>query len=101
MKFIGVVLSSVGIAILVVYSVYFALSDFFNNAAVPVVLKVVFPLVVVGMALLLAATLREKLAGRSRHRTTADNTSGESEGRSQAAAASGEGQVRPTRARFP
>lgn len=73
MKFIGVVLSTVGISVLVVYSVYYTLSDFFNNATVPTIIKVVFPMVIAGMALLLAAAIREKVSGRSRFRSMSAN----------------------------
>ena len=103
MKFIGVVLSSVGIALLVVYSIYFALSDFFNNASVPVVIKVVFPLVIVGMALLLIAAIREKVSGRSRFRSMSanDRAADEADARDQVVVTpiGPDAAARPTRAR--
>ncbi len=73
MKFIGVVLSTVAITVLVVYSIYFTLADFFNNATVPMIIKVVFPVVIAGMALLLIAAIREKMSGRSRFRSMGAN----------------------------
>ena len=64
----GIALFLVGIFVMIVYGVYVALWDIYTQSDLPLVFKVVTPVIVGGVILLLVAAIRDRLRDKAREK---------------------------------
>ena len=64
----GIALFLVGIFVMIVYGVYVALWDIYSQSDLPLVFKVVTPVIVGGVILLLVAAIRDRLRDKAREK---------------------------------
>ena len=64
----GIALFLIGLGILIVYGVYSILWAIYRESDVPLILKVVTPVIVGGVTLLLIAVIRDRLRDRGREK---------------------------------
>ena len=64
----GTALFLVGIFVMIVYGVYVALWDIYTQSDLPLVFKVVTPVIVGGVILLLVAAIRDRLRDKAREK---------------------------------
>ena len=64
----GIALFLFGIFVMIVYGVYVALWAIYTESDVPLVLKVVTPVIVGGVILLLVAAIRDRLRDKAREK---------------------------------
>ena len=63
---VGIALSLISLGVFIIYGVYSLLSVIYNESDVPLVLRISIPVMVTGVAMLLIAVVRERLADRKR-----------------------------------
>ena len=64
----GIALFLIGLGILIVYGVYSILRAIYSESDVPLILKVVTPVIVGGVTLLLIGVIRDRLRDRGREK---------------------------------
>ena len=64
----GIALFLIGLGILIVYGVYSILWAMYSESDVPLILKVVTPVIVGGVTLLLIGVIRDRLRDRGREK---------------------------------